>query len=211
MLIIYSKAIASGDNAFNLQSVVETYINFAHISIQNWPEHCGQVSILVSLQDGIVVLRKAFAACTVSPESPQNSPWSSTDVGLIDLSYTDLTCPQRVECYIECGCQRNVVVTILNPVIHADRMWLPLWLEKKKKNGHKCKNLTKNGEPQRYSWKCGRRRRIQLPIPFCYCCWLPHGVYCGKVCQAVKFIHTSCPCTMYFSWVGAVRYVYRNR
>ena len=36
--------------------------------------------------------------------------------------------------------------------IHEDGMWLPQWLDEKKTNGHICKNLTQNGEPQRYSW-----------------------------------------------------------
>ena len=33
------------------------------------------------------------------------------------------------------------------------------WIRKKKK-GHICKNLTKNGEPQRYSWERRRRRSV---------------------------------------------------
>ena len=28
------------------------------------------------------------------------------------------------------------------------------------KNGHIGKNLTKKGEPQRYSWECKRKRRM---------------------------------------------------
>ena len=40
--------------------------------------------------------------------------------------------------------------------IQEDGMWLPVWLDSE--NGHICKNLTKNGEPQRYSWEWRRRR-----------------------------------------------------
>ena len=43
--------------------------------------------------------------------------------------------------------------------IHEDRLWLPLWLDWK--YADKCKNLTKNGESQRYSCEYRRRRSNQ--------------------------------------------------
>ena len=42
--------------------------------------------------------------------------------------------------------------------IHGDGMWLATSMVGLK-NGHICKNLTKNGEPQRYSWEHRKRRR----------------------------------------------------
>ena len=40
-------------------------------------------------------------------------------------------------------------------VINEEGMWLPLWLDWKNPS-HMSKNLTKNGESQRYSWECSR-------------------------------------------------------
>ena len=39
------------------------------------------------------------------------------------------------------------------------RKWLPLWLDTKNKHGHIRKNLTQNGEAQRYSWECRKKKK----------------------------------------------------
>ena len=41
--------------------------------------------------------------------------------------------------------------------IHEDGMWLLQWLDLK--NGHIHKNLTQNGEPQRYSWGMQKKKK----------------------------------------------------
>ena len=50
------------------------------------------------------------------------------------------------------------------PSIHEDGMSLPQWLDEK--NSHICKNLTQNGEPQRYCW---RRQKKKNSEPQRYC------------------------------------------
>ena len=56
--------------------------------------------------------------------------------------------------------------------IHEDWMWLPLWLDlkKKKKWSHTQKPHKKTGEPQRYSWERRRRRRSD------WLAWCPYTV-----------------------------------
>ena len=48
---------------------------------------------------------------------------------------------------------------------HEDGMWVPQWLDlkkKKKKNGHIRKKLTQNGEPQRSSWGTPKKKKKKI-------------------------------------------------
>ena len=54
--------------------------------------------------------------------------------------------------------------------IHEDRMWLPQWLDKKKKKkGKMRKNLTQHGEPQRYSWGMQMMKKKKGETQRCSC------------------------------------------
>ena len=67
--------------------------------------------------------------------------------------------------------------------LHEDGMWLPLWLDSK---SHIHKNLNQNGEPQRYSWECRRRRIISKMCKYMH---TSSHITFGSCANASKFTH----------------------
>ena len=109
-------------------------------------------------------------------------PWSLSEEGLFPLELTCVLTPLPTDSFrLEYKLRSSLCIHAFNhtnskdPYIHVIDGWMLVtntpstyhpWRQNVTtsmvglKNGYICNNLTKNGEPQRYSWESKRRKKV---------------------------------------------------